>query len=232
MQTAKAYFVAGTDTGVGKTLVSAALVHALAATGLRVAGMKPVASGAQWQGGADGDWHNEDVDALLAVNNVALPARSINPYLFQEPTAPHIAAAKENQRIVPETIVDAFRAVSTQAECVIVEGVGGFLVPLNEEIDTGDLACLLAVPVILVVGMRLGCINHALLTLEAIKARGLRLAGWVANIIDPDMLNLDHNISSLRTRIDTPLLGCIPFLSEQANATLAATYLDLTLLAN
>ncbi|MBB3212272.1 dethiobiotin synthetase [Herbaspirillum sp. Sphag1AN] len=232
MRTAKAYFVAGTDTGVGKTLVSAALVHGLAAEGLRVVGMKPVASGAQWQGNADGDWHNEDVDALLAVNNVALPAHSINPYLFQEPTAPHIAAIKEGQSISLETIVDAFQNVSTQAECVIVEGVGGFLVPLNTDADTGDLASLLALPVILVVGIRLGCINHALLTLEAIKARGLSVAGWVANIIDPDILNLGHNINSLRARITAPLLGCIPFLSAQASAQLAAGHLDLTLLAN
>ena len=230
MQTAKAYFVAGTDTGIGKTLVSAALVHGLGASGQRVVGMKPVASGAQWQGGPDGAWHNEDVDALLAVTTVKLPASSINTYLLQEPTAPHIAAAKEGQSIALDSIAAAFHALGRQAECLIVEGVGGFLVPLNEYADTGDLACLLGAPVILVVGIRLGCISHALLTLEAIKARGLQVAAWVANIIDPTMLNLDHTIDSLRTRIDAPLLGCIPFLQEQASAARAASHLELRLL--
>jgi dethiobiotin synthetase len=223
------YFVAGTDTGIGKTLVTSALVSALVRQGLRVAGMKPVASGATW---IDDAWHNDDVDTLLAVNNVTLPAGCLNAYLLQEPTAPHIAAGKEGQLIELQHIQACLHVASQHAERVIVEGVGGFLVPLNDRHDTGDLACLLGLPVILVVGIRLGCISHALLTIEAIRARGLVLAGWVANIVAPDMLNLEANLISLQSRINAPLLGRIPYLGEQVSASAAAAHLDLALLAS
>jgi dethiobiotin synthetase len=220
------FFVAGTDTGVGKTLVSAALVHAFVQQGRKTAGMKPVASGAEWR---DGAWHNEDVDALRAASNVELAMDLINPYLMQAPTAPHIAAAAEGKRIELDRIRACFHAVSDAADVVIVEGVGGFIVPLNEDIDTADLAQELGLPVVLVVGIRLGCISHALLTAQAIAARGLPLAGWVANIIDPAMLNLAETIAALKTRLPAPVLGCIPHMATSSVET-AAACLDISLL--
>jgi|SRR5450830_107265 len=225
------YFVTGTDTGIGKTLVSAALLHALASQGRRVAGMKPVASGAFWQ---DGAWRNDDVETLRALANVALPLATINPYLLQEATAPHIAAANEHKSIDLQHIEQCFAQICVEVDHIIVEGVGGFLVPLNDEHDTGDLACRLGLPVILVVGVRLGCISHALLSMQAIAAHGLSLAGWVANIVAPEMLNVQSTITSLQQRIAAPMLGCIPYLPQAAtdavqSARVAAAFLDPTL---
>lgn len=221
-----AFFVTGTDTGVGKTLVSAALVHAFVQQGRKTAGMKPVASGAEWR---DGAWHNEDVDALQAASNAGLPTELINPYLMQEPTAPHIAAAAEGKRIEVARIRDCFDAVRDAVDTVIVEGVGGFIVPLNEEADTADLAQELGLPVILVVGIRLGCISHALLTAQAITSRSLPLAGWIPNIVDPAMLNLPETIAALKSRLPAPMLGCIPHMAAPSAET-AAACLDLSLL--
>jgi dethiobiotin synthetase len=223
-----AYFVAGIDTGIGKTLIASALIHALVAQGRRVAGMKPVASGATWHE-HDGAWHNEDVDALRAASNVSLPAELINPYLLQEPTAPHIAAVFEGKHIDLDHIETCYHAVRASADTVIVEGVGGFIVPLNEDCNTDDLVCRLGLPVILVVGIRLGCINHALLTTQAIAARGLHLVGWVANIVAPEMLNVALTIESVKRRIAAPMLGCVPYLA-QADAAHAATFLDVSTL--
>ena len=211
-QTRPAWFVAGTDTEVGKTFVSCALLHALKQRGVRAIGMKPVAAG------TDADGRNDDVERLLAAAPVAAPRALINPYLFASAIAPHIAAEEEGRTIEIEQIVAAFGQLRPLADAVLVEGVGGFCVPLGPHSDTADLAERLALPVILVVGMRLGCINHALLTRDAIAARGLRLAGWVANRIDPEMARFDENLAALKARIDAPLLGVIPAHSTPEHA--------------
>lgn len=205
-----AFFLTGTDTGVGKTLVTAAMLHAWAALGLRVIGMKPVAAGAEQ---VDGAWVNEDVAALCAAANVAAPAELINPYLFREPIAPHIAAARKGVNIEIPRIRAALEALQARADLVLVEGVGGFRAPLSATRDMADLAVALGLPLILVVGMRLGCLNHALLTVESIAARGLTLAGWVANRVDPAMAAYDENLAALTQRLDAPLLAELPFLT-------------------
>ena len=201
------YFVTGTDTGVGKTLVACGLLHALARQGGKVSGFKPVAAGCE----ADG--RNEDVDRLLAAGNVPLARELVNPCCFTPPIAPHIAAAQAGARIALAPIVSAYRTLAGQVDNVVVEGAGGFLVPLNESETLADLADALALPVILVVGMRLGCLNHALLTAEAIAARGLTLAGWVANRVEPAMPVAEENLETLRTRLAAPLLGVVPYLA-------------------
>jgi dethiobiotin synthetase len=216
-------FVTGTDTEIGKTLISGALLHALGQTGVRAAGMKPIAAGAELR---DGVWHNEDVDFLHAAAPLKLPRELTTPYLLRTPAAPHIAAALECVAIEPLRIVSAYEQVRAQAEAVVVEGVGGWRVPLTNSYDTSDLARQLGLPVILVVGLRLGCINHALLTAEAIAARGLKLAGWVANTVDPTMGHADGNVEAIAARLNAPLLGRVPRLA-QASAAAAAAYLDL-----
>jgi dethiobiotin synthetase len=192
---------------VGKTLVTATLLHVLAGLGRRAVGMKPVAAGADW---LEGQWVNEDVALLRAHNKVDAPLSLLNPYLFREPIAPHIAAERKGVRIEIPRIVAAFGGLSALAEVVLVEGAGGFRVPLDEEQDTADLAVALGLPVLLVVGMRLGCLNHALLTVEAITTRGLFMAGWVANRIDQDMAAYDENLATLSQRLPAPCLAEIP----------------------
>jgi dethiobiotin synthetase len=214
-------FVTGTDTEIGKTLVSAALLHILAQRGVQVAAMKPIAAGTAWR---DGAWHNDDVDMLAAEVTVPLPQALTTPYLLQTPAAPHIAAALEHVVIDPSHIQACFQKVSAKAQAVIVEGVGGFRVPLTDSHDTADMAQQLGLPVILVVGLRLGCISHALLTVEAIQARGLELMGWVANTVDAQMGCMAENIQALQQRIPAPLLAHIPRL-EHPTAAAAAHYL-------
>jgi dethiobiotin synthetase len=218
-----AYFIAGTDTGVGKTLVSSALVHGYAQQGLKSVGMKPIAAGCE---SIDGRWLSEDVAQLQAASNIDADLSLVNPYAFAPAIAPHIAAEQAGVRIELTNIQSAYETLRQSADVVIVEGVGGFRVPLGSDWDTADLAQALALPVVLVVGMRLGCLSHALLTVEAIEKRGLSLAGWVANRIDPDMTAYAENLDALRQRIDAPLLGEIPALS-QADFRLAAQYLTL-----
>lgn len=219
-----AYFVTGTDTEIGKTLISSAMLHALAKQGVRAAGMKPIAAGAEFRGDV---WHNDDVDRLVAAANVTVPMEWMTPYLLREPVAPHIAAAMEGVEIDALRILDAYRRVTEMADAVVVEGVGGFCVPLSAGFDTGDLARQLDLPVVLVVGLRLGCLNHALLTAEAIAARGLKLAGWVANSVTLDMPHSAANVEALATRLDAPLLGYVPRL-DQPSVELAAAHLDFT----
>jgi dethiobiotin synthetase len=221
-----AYFVTGTDTEIGKTLVSCALLHGLTVCGLRSAGMKPVAAGAVLR---DGALRNEDVDALAAAASMALPQSLTTPYLLRDPTAPHIAAGLDGVSIDIDHICVCYHRVHTAAEAVVVEGVGGFRVPLSSRFDTADLAVRLGLPIILVVGLRLGCINHALLTVDAMAARGLCLAGWVANVVDANMGNLDANIETLVARLPAPLLGCVPRLSP-ASPSAAAAHLDFSML--
>lgn len=203
-----AFFVTGTDTGVGKTRVSAALLHALQRQHARVIGMKPVAAGTEL---IDGAWANEDVLALRSASTVKVPALYDNPYLLNLAASPHIAAREEGIDIDIEHIAACFHALRQQADAVVVEGAGGFIVPLLEaqgqSATSADLAVLLRLPVILVVGVRLGCLNHALLTQEAILARGLKLAGWVANRIDPSMTGLEANVDTLRLRLQAPMLA-------------------------
>lgn len=204
----RGYFVTGTDTGVGKTLVSAALLHAFAAQDLRVVGMKPVAAGCEWR---DGQPYWEDVTQLQAASNVDAPLALRNPYRFDPPIAPHIAAAQAGTAIEMAILRQAYTDLQSHADKVIVEGAGGFYVPLNESETMADLARQLDLPVILVVAMRLGCINHALLTARAIAAEGLSLAGWVANQLDPHMQVMDDNLAGLQQRIAAPLLGILPY---------------------
>ncbi|HEX6708611.1 MAG TPA: dethiobiotin synthase [Albitalea sp.] len=204
-----AWFVTGTDTGVGKTLVAQALLHRLAADHARVVGMKPVAAGAERS--ADGRWTNEDVLALQDASTVELPREWTNPVLLRDPVSPHIAAQREGRVIEIASILHALTRLRNAADAVVVEGAGGFRVPLGDAQDGADLAVALGLPLILVVGLRLGCLNHALLSAESIAARGLRLAGWVANHIDPDMAEPDANIALLRRRLPAPCLGELPF---------------------
>ncbi|MES2297203.1 MAG: dethiobiotin synthase [Pseudomonadota bacterium] len=218
-----ACFVTGTDTEIGKTLVSSAILHALVALGVRACGMKPVAAGAELR---DGELRNDDTDRLIAAGNVHLPMSIITPYLLREAAAPHIAAELEDVAIDPVPILAAYTEIAAASDAVVVEGVGGFCVPLSAGFDTADLAQQLALPVIMVVGLRLGCINHALLTAQAIAARGLVLAGWIANEVDPAMRYVDENIEALLLRIPAPLLGRLPRLEHPTAAT-AAECLDL-----
>lgn len=219
----KAFFVTGTDTGVGKTLVSSALLHAYGQRGLKTAGMKPVAAGCIEK---DGRLVSEDVAMLQSAGNTQTAFERHNPYTFAPAIAPHIAAEEANVIIRPRMIQEAYRELVGLADVVIVEGVGGFRVPLGEQFDTADLAQMFNLPVILVVGMRLGCINHTLLTIEAIHARGLELAGWIANRVDPDMAAFQENLEALDQRIAAPCLGVLPYLPN-ADFRLAAEYLRL-----
>jgi len=215
----QSYFVVGTDTNVGKTYVASALLRHFVGSGKSAVGMKPVASGCTlsehgiWQG----QLVNDDVVALYEAGNVAAALESINPYHFVPAIAPHIAAEKDGVNIDLDLIVRAYQTLAEMADIVVVEGAGGFFVPVNASQTLADLAVKLNLPVILVVGMRLGCINHALLTVEAIKARGLELAGWVANRIDPDMSMFEENLASLQQRIDAPCLSVIGWQQEVGN---------------
>lgn len=203
------YFITGTDTGIGKTLVSCALLHAFAVRGMSVAGFKPVACG------CDGDGQNEDVRKLSAASNIHAGYSQINPYNFVPPIAPHIAARDSGASIDFARIMESYRELASQADVVIVEGVGGFLVPLNDGQDSADLAVELGLAVIMVVGVRLGCLNHALLTARAIAGSGLKCAGWVANVLDAEMAALPENIAALQQRIAAPLLGVVPWQPGQ-----------------
>ncbi|MDP1559504.1 MAG: dethiobiotin synthase [Nitrosomonas sp.] len=214
------FFITGTDTGVGKTRVSCALLHAFAAEGKAVVGMKPVAAGCE-----HGKWR--DVELLVAASNVVAAREQINPYALIPPLAPQIAAKLANIEIEIEVIQQAYARLKKTAEVVIVEGVGGFLVPFNHQHDGADLAKLLGLPVILVVGIRLGCLNHALLTARAIRTSGCPLIGWVANSIDPLMMAQKENIQLLAQRLDCQLLGILPF-EKNSDIQLIAKLLDIT----
>jgi dethiobiotin synthetase len=221
-----ACFVTGTDTEIGKTLVSSALLLMGQRMGLTTLGLKPVAAGTEM---IDGAWRNEDVDALAACSTEQPDLALRTPYLLRTPAAPHIAAEIEGLHIDPTVILSRVTQLRPHAQAVVVEGVGGFRVPLTEDFDTADLAVALQLPVILVVGLRLGCINQALLTYEAIMARGLRLAGWVANGGATGMSHQNGNVHALQNRIDAPLLGVIPRLEGTdavTRAQQATAYLD------
>jgi dethiobiotin synthetase len=230
MSTPFACFVTGTDTDVGKTLISAALLHTLSQQGLRCAGMKPVAAGAEMKKGV---WRNSDVDALAQASSVKLPTALTAPYLLKTPASPHIAASQDGVTFSHARIADCYRQIRAQADAIVVEGVGGFRVPLlttmDSRYDTADMAVQFGLPVVLVVGMRLGCLNHALLTADAIAAHQLNLAGWVANTIDPAMPYFAENVAALQTLLPAPLMGVIPYL-QNATAVHAAAHLDFSCL--
>ena len=202
-------FVTGTDTGVGKTRIATGLCRAFAAEGRRVAAMKPVASGCVRT--PDG-LRNDDALALLAAGNVAAAYEEVNPYAF----APPIAAREAGTRIDLEVLTRAFDLLAARADVVVVEGAGGWLAPLDERRALAEIPMRWRLEVILVVGMRLGCLNHAALTAEAILRRGLRLRGWVANALDPGFERLAENVAALRDRLDAPCLAQLPFESESA----------------
>jgi len=206
--TSHGFFVTGTDTGIGKTVIACALLYAFAVAGFKVVGMKPVAAGAE--PGAHGLVH-DDVERLVSGSNIAAPRELVNPYCFRPAIAPHIAAAQEGVVIDLARIERNFRALAGLADAVVVEGVGGFRVPLGPRTDIAQLAGQLELPVILVVGMRLGCLNHALLTADAIAAQGLRFAGWIANHVDPDMAVADQNVETLEARLPARLIARVPF---------------------
>lgn len=203
----QAYFIVGTDTNVGKTYVASALVQHFASAGLKTIGMKPIASGCELN--EKNELINEDVTALSNASNVTAPLDLINPYRFAPAIAPHIAAEQAGVQIDINHIQQAYAQLTSLADVLVVEGAGGFYVPLNTTQTLADLAVLLDIPVILVVGMRLGCINHALLTVEAIHSRGLKLAGWIANEISPNFAMFDENLSSLKQRIAAPCLSVV-----------------------
>ncbi|MBW8830628.1 MAG: dethiobiotin synthase [Burkholderiales bacterium] len=219
-----AWFVTGTDTGVGKTLIAAALMHRLREHCQRVVGMKPIAAGSQCM--PDGSWSNEDTIALRDAASVDAPLALVNPYLLAAPVSPHIAARREDVTIDIERILAAFRGLQAMSDAIVVEGAGGFRVPLTDSLDGADLAVALELPLVLVVGLRLGCLNHALLTAESIASRGLRLAGWVANRVDPQMPEQQANLDLLAKRLDAPCLGDVPHRLP-ANARAAAAHLHL-----
>jgi dethiobiotin synthetase len=204
---AQGVFVTGTDTGVGKTMVACALLRAFAAAGRPAVGMKPVAAGLD-------KGRSADVEALRQESAIQAPAKLVNPFAFEPPIAPHIAAALAGVEINIEAIAAACSELSRLAEVVVVEGVGGFLVPLNARQTGADLAQRLGFPVLLVVGMRLGCLNHALLTRRMIDSQGLRCAGWVANCIDGNMDRVGENIRALDERLACPKLGVVPFMRD------------------
>lgn len=204
------YFVTGTDTEVGKTLISSALLLHLRTRHARVVGMKPVAAGTVVTPRGE---VNEDTEALRACGSIQVPHELDNPYCLPLPMSPHLAARAAGVRIELPLLVERYRQLAALADAVVVEGAGGFFVPLNERETGADLAQALQLPVLLVVGLRLGCLNHALLTAEAIRSRGLTLTGWVANRIDPQMASPDDNIAYLQDHLGAPMWADVPHMA-------------------
>ena len=217
------YFITGTDTEIGKTAITAALTWLAAQRGQRAAAIKPLAAGQELMAGR---WVNDDVLRLQAASNTNLTDAEVGPLQLRTPCAPHIAAKLEGVTIDRAALLAAIHATASKAEITFVEGVGGFRVPLIEGWDTADLAVDLQLPVILVVGLRLGCINHALLTAESIRARGLKLVGWVANTVDAAMPHVADNLASLHSGLAAPCWGHVPRLTDPNPAAIAA-YLSL-----
>lgn len=211
-------YVTGTDTGVGKSLASASLLHALRRQGLRAVGMKPVASGCLDT--ADG-WRNEDALLLQAAGDPGTTYADINPYAFVQPLAPELAAADDGIELALEPILQAYARLQRQADAVVVEGVGGWAAPLSASLDQIDLVRALDLPVLLVVGLRLGCISHARLAARAIAADGARLVGWIASDVDPAMDRPDANFALLQSRLDAPCWGRLPYRLPPDPAELA-----------
>lgn len=222
----KHYFITGTDTNIGKTFVACGLMAAMQARGLRVAPMKPIAAGTML---LDGKTVNEDVHNLISTYGAPIDTAFVNPYCFDEAIAPHLAARHEARNVDMAVIKHAFSQLAATHDVVLVEGAGGFLVPMDDTTLLSDLPAALNCEVILVVGMRLGCLSHALLTAEAIAARGLKLVGWVANTVDQDMPFIDENIETLQRLISAPCLGVVPrFTSLNADSRIEDTATEIT----
>jgi dethiobiotin synthetase len=212
-------FVTGTDTAVGKTRAAAALMTALAERGLSVAGMKPVASGCRMT--AEG-LRNEDAEVLLAASNVRLKYADVNPYAFAPAIAPHIAAEEAGLTIEFPVLEHAHARLAMLVQCVVIEGAGGWLTPLGRDTTLANFAAQIDARVALVVGLRLGCLNHALLTAQAIRATGLDLAGWIGNAIDPAFERMEANVATLRARLPAPCLGLFPHNTGATTSDLAS----------
>jgi dethiobiotin synthetase len=206
----RGWFITGTDTGVGKTRIACLLLEALAREGRRAVGMKPVASGCRE---TVAGLRSEDAERLLAASGVAVDYAEVNPYAFAPAMAPHLAAHESGVEIRNEKILESFQRLRQKAPWLVVEGVGGWMVPLGERLTMADVARAMRLPAILVVGLRLGCLNHALLTAAAIQREGVPLAGWIANQIDPAMTHVDQNIAALNESIAAPLLARFPYRS-------------------
>ncbi|MGY6274714.1 dethiobiotin synthase [Methylomonas sp. MgM2] len=207
----------GTDTNVGKTWASVAIMRALQAQGRTVTGMKPVAAGCEW---SQGGWKNGDALLFQQYSSLAFDYKRINPYAFEKPVSPHIACG--NVEVSADLILRAFGDLQVRSDCVVVEGAGGWLSPLGRDLDNAALAKLLEIPIILVVGMRLGCINHARLTAQAIRQAELPIAGWLAVQSDPDMTEVHANLDFLRNGLNAPLLGVLPNLESPDFGQLAS----------
>lgn len=205
----KSFFITGTDTDVGKTWVTVALMRFFKSKGLSVVGMKPVAAGCEW---IDGQWKNEDALLIQQNSSDVLEYTEINPYAYELPVSPHLAA--DEKQVELDEIVDRYEYLKTKADVVIVEGAGGWLVPLNDKVDIADLAKVLDIPVIMVVAIRLGCINHARLTFQAIKAANIECTGWIAVCVDPNMQKQAENIETINNKISAPLLGVLPYIEK------------------
>jgi dethiobiotin synthetase len=221
-------FVTGTDTGIGKTWATVGILTALREQGIVAVGMKPVASGCART--PDG-LRSEDAELLLQHSSLSLPYHWVNPYALEPPIAPHIAAEEAGRRIELEVILSAYGRLAATADYVVVEGVGGWKAPLNANETVADLAAALQFPMVLVAGIRLGCLSHALLTVESIAHAGLPLAGWIANRIDPACERIEANIQALANRIPAPLLGIVPHMAKLDAAAIAGA-LDLDVLAS
>ena len=210
MNKSSGYFITGTDTEVGKTLVSGALILKLREQGKKVLGFKPVVAGTYQSN--DGQLLNEDLETLRLALGLTPGQLSLCPYVLDTPAAPHLVAHSKGILLELDTLMQAYSEIQKQSEWIVVEGAGGFLTPLNDQEDLGDFAEQIDLPMILVVGMKLGCINHALLSMEAFKTRDLKVAGWIANALSPEMHLLTENIETLRSKINAPFLGLIPQL--------------------
>jgi dethiobiotin synthetase len=220
----KGLFITGTDTGCGKTGVTLGLMRALQQRGERVVGMKPVASGAEPT--SDG-LRNEDALSIQVQSSCELPYDWVNPFAYEPPIAPHLAAESAGRPIDLSLIAEAYQRLATMADRVMVEGVGGWSVPLDTgQATVADLALQLELPVVMVVGLRLGCINHALLTQAAIRQSGAELLGWVANQVEPQMASFEGNLRTLRERLSVPCLGVVPWLDDPSPAALTG-YLEI-----
>ena len=222
-----ALYVTGTDTGIGKTLASCALLHALRGHGLRAAGMKPVASGCER---LDAEWRNADALALQAAGEPGVAYADINPFALEHPLAPELAARDSGVEVSLLPILAAHARVADNADALIIEGVGGWAAPLSASLMQADLVRALRLPVLLVVGLRLGCLNHALLSARAIAADGAHLAGWIASHVDPDMARVEDNIEMLRARLPAPCWGVLPHAPD-ADPVAMARHLRIPVLA-
>jgi len=211
-------YVTGTDTGIGKTFASCALLHALRGQGLRAVGMKPVASGCTW---LDGRWKNDDALALQQASAVDVAYADINPFALEHPLAPELAARDAGTEVTLPPILDAYARLATKADAVVVEGVGGWAAPLSSSLMQVDLVRALELPVVLVVGLRLGCLNHALLSARAIEADGATLAGWIGSHVDPAMARVEDNLKMLQARLPAPCWGVLPHMPNAEPAAMA-----------